>query len=85
MAHSVSDFETRIHSSHEAVVALQGDEFREQMWRYVHQPGWTTPAEALLVVGMLEAIEGQAKTLKQMQAVTLEAAAAITSGARVTV
>jgi hypothetical protein len=77
MSHSVEDFETRVRMSHESVKTLEGDDFLESMWRYIHHPYWTTPAEALLVLGMLEAIEAQAKILARMRETTLAAAAAI--------
>lgn len=83
MSHSVEDFEARVRASHESVKALGGDDFMDEMWRYIHRPGFTTPAEALLVAGMLEAIDAQARTLAQMRQVTLTAAAAITKEATV--
>jgi hypothetical protein len=43
----------------------------------IHRPGWTTPAEAGLVAGMLEAMNAQVQHLTQMKQALLTGARAV--------
>ncbi len=43
----------------------------------IHRPGWTTPAEALLVAGMLEAMNANVQHLTAMKGALLAGARAV--------
>jgi hypothetical protein len=43
----------------------------------IRQPGWTSPAEAALVAGMLEAMNAHVQHLTQMKQALLEGARAV--------
>lgn len=46
-------------------------------WR---RPGWTTPAEFLLVSGILDSMEGQVKALAQLKGDLIKGSKAVTRG-----
>jgi hypothetical protein len=48
----------------------------------IHRPGWTTPAEAALVVGMLETMNAHVQHLTQMKQALLEGARAVVAKAQ---
>jgi hypothetical protein len=51
-------------------------EFAELL-RIIHQPDWTTPAEAALVTGMLEAMNAHIQHLTRMKQALLVGARAV--------
>jgi hypothetical protein len=54
----------------------EAPEFAELL-TIIHRPGWTTPAEAALVAGMLEAMNAHVQHLTRMKQALLEGARAV--------
>jgi hypothetical protein len=54
----------------------EAPEFTELL-TIIHRPGWTTPAEALLVAGMLEAMNAHVQHLTLMKQALLAGARAV--------
>ncbi len=55
--------ENTIHSLKSAHVALGIPDDWDELWRIIHQPGWTTLAEATLVHVTVESIVAQTRQL----------------------
>lgn len=43
----------------------------DELLKIIHRPGWTTPAEALLVAGVVDSAEAQVKALRELKRVLL--------------
>jgi hypothetical protein len=57
----------------------EGKDF-EELLRIVHKPGWTTPAEFMLVSGLLQSMNAQVKTLAGLKQVLLAGSRAVAAG-----
>jgi hypothetical protein len=51
----------------------------DELRSIIHKPGWTTPAEALFVGGILESMLAQAKHMAGLKQALLAGARAVTS------
>lgn len=65
--HELSQLEAHIHALKSTHAILADSATTDELWRIIHQPGWTTPAERLLVTSSLEYIIAQAKLLNTLQ------------------
>jgi hypothetical protein len=54
-----------------------------QLLKFIHQPGWTTPAEYLLVHGAINAMNAQVRELMTLRDVVVGAGREIAAGERV--
>ena len=63
-----------------AVQGASSDYWRE-LFKIIHFPGWTTPAEFLLVSSLVENMIAQTRTLAQQQQTLLAGARAVTEKA----
>ncbi|MEA2553169.1 MAG: hypothetical protein QOJ65_1345 [Fimbriimonadaceae bacterium] len=75
--HDVKHLETRLNKLRNSLAKLViPDEEHEELLRIIHRPGWTTPAEFMLVMGVVESIERHASIInetKQMLVKGMEA------------
>ncbi|HKV24608.1 MAG TPA: hypothetical protein VJN93_08460 [Candidatus Acidoferrum sp.] len=62
----------------DAVLADSGDS--DELWRIIHQPGWTTVAEAAFLVAALESISAQTRQLTNLRVGLLAAAKQVNTG-----
>lgn len=62
----------------DAVLADSGD--ADELWRIIHQPGWTTLAEAAFLEAALESISAQTRQLTALRTGLLTAAKQVNTG-----
>lgn len=75
--HDVARLESNVKSIQKALRDLaQEDDFIELI-KHFHQPGWTTPAEFMLVSGVIDQFAVQVKTLAATKQLLLEGSKAV--------
>jgi hypothetical protein len=62
-------------------VVAQGDDF-EELLTIIRKPGWTTPAEFRLVLGIVETIGRQVEAIEHLKRGLLEGSRQVAEGAR---
>jgi hypothetical protein len=72
--HDLSKIESHIHTIKTAHAALAGGEEMDELFKIIHNPGWTTLAEAAFLLASLESIKAQTAQLAAMQKSLLAAA-----------
>lgn len=72
--HELSKVEGHIHAMKTAHAALADSSDADELFRIIHQPGWTTPAELAFLTAALESIQAQTKQLTTMRQGLLAAA-----------
>ena len=75
--HELTHLEAHIQALKSAHAILADSATTDELWRIIHNPGWTTPAERLLVTASLEYIIAQAKLLNNLQQNLLVGARAV--------
>jgi hypothetical protein len=65
--HELTQLEAHIQSLKSTHAVLADSATTDELWRIIHQPGWTTVAERMLVTSSLEYIIAQAKLLTSLQ------------------
>ena len=75
--HELFQLEAHIQSLKSTHTALADSKATDELWRIIHQPGWTTPAERLLVTANLEYLVAQSKLLMTLQENLLAGARAV--------
>ena len=63
--------ERQIHELHAVTKALAEGEDYATMLRVIWKPGFTTPAEILVILGMVEAMTQQTRTLTSLRSALL--------------
>jgi hypothetical protein len=69
MGHDMDRLENRLREFDKMLRQLVETDWVEELILVWRQPGWTTPAEFLLVEGLADAIVSHGKTLLKMQEV----------------
>jgi hypothetical protein len=69
--------ELRISSLTQSLKALADDRELTELVAIIHKPGWTTPAEALLVNGLLDSMIAHTKHLAELKQALLAGARAV--------
>jgi hypothetical protein len=67
MPHDLGRLEAGLKELDELLDSLSREDTIAEVLRHIHQPGWTTPAEFLLVSELVAVMRQQAQTLKGMQ------------------
>jgi len=75
--HELTHLDAHIQALKSAHAILADSATTDELWRIIHNPGWTTPAERLLVTASLEYIIAQAKLLNNLQQNLLAGARAV--------
>ena len=75
--HELTQLEAHIQALKSAHAIVADSATTDELWRIIHNPGWTTPAERLLVTASLEYIIAQAKLLNNLQQNLLVGARAV--------
>jgi hypothetical protein len=73
VTHDIARLEKDIKSFHAAVRAFAEDDDYVQLLKFIHQPGWTTPAEFLLVHASINAMHAQVRELTTMKNAVINA------------
>jgi len=71
--------ESRISNVTQTLKALADDRELTDLLAIIHKPGWTTPAEALLVNGLLDSMIAHAKHLAELKQTLLAGARAVSA------
>jgi hypothetical protein len=71
--------ESRITNVTQGLRALAEDRDFAELITIIHKPGWTTPAEALLVNGLLESMTTHVRHLTELKTALLAGARAVGS------
>lgn len=75
--HELAQLEAHIQTLKTTHAVLADSATTDDLWRIIHNPGWTTVAERLLVTASLEHIIAQAKLLHNLQQNLLNGARAV--------
>ena len=78
--HELTQLEAHIQSLKSTHAVLADSATTDELWRIIHNPGWTTPAERLLVTASLEYLIAQAKLVNTLQQNLLAGARAVGKG-----
>ena len=81
--HDIGRLERDIVTLQKTVHAFAKEDVYSQLVKYIHQPGWTTPAEFLLVEGVINAMNAQLRELTALRDVVVGASRQIGAGERV--
>src|SRR5690242_16481975 len=65
--HNIAHLETRVKELGEQLETMGDTSDLEEMIFLIHRPGWTTPAEYLLVSGIVDAMQEHAKALTTLR------------------
>jgi hypothetical protein len=71
--------ESHINNLTKNLKALAEDKDFAEFLAIIHRPGWTTPAEALLVAGLLESMTAHAQHLTNLKHALLAGARAVST------
>lgn len=72
-SHDIGVLEKKIHAAHDTFAKLGRDSDFEELIKIIRRPGWTTPAEFLLVSSSLDALRAQGDALLSMRQELLKA------------
>jgi hypothetical protein len=70
--HDISRLERQIKTLNSRLKKLAADDELAELLRHIHQPGWTTPAEFLLVSSILVSLEAQVESVAALKTNLLE-------------
>ena len=76
-AHQTQQLEKRIAALSEALAKLGDAEDFMRLLKQIHFPGWTTPAEFMLVSSIVDTMLGQAQVLSQLKTDLARSASAL--------
>lgn len=65
--HNLAHLETRIKELRIQLATMADTQDLEEMISIIHKPGWTTPAEYVLVSGLVDTMHEQAKVLASLR------------------
>ena len=71
--HDIGRLELDIKTLQKTVQAFAHDDVYSQLLKFIHQPGWTTPAEFRLVHGAITAMNAQLRELTVLRDTVLAA------------
>lgn len=79
MSQNIASIENQIKELQSLIHASSGDNDLQELLTIIHRPGWTTPAESLLVQELLAATIATAKQTAQLRQALLNGAKAVGS------
>ena len=65
--HELSQIEAHIQALKTSHAALASSDELDQLWKIIHRPGWTTPAELAFVLTGLESVVAQTRQLTSLK------------------
>ncbi len=81
--HDIGQLERDIKTFQKTVHAFASEDSFAQLLKFIHQPGWTTPAVFLLVRGAVTAMNAQLREMTSLRDVVVRASREIAAGERV--
>jgi hypothetical protein len=70
--HDLKALETKIKGLRDSCTKLNDDKHYDEMLTIIHKPGWTTPAEYLLVRAIVDSMASHTEALGSLQQSLLE-------------
>jgi hypothetical protein len=70
--HDISHLARQISALNKRLTQLAEDDELQELLRHIRQPGWTTPAEFLLVSSIVVALEAQVEAVAALKTNLLE-------------
>jgi len=77
--HELSQVEAHIQALKTSHAALASSDELDQLWRIIHQPGWTTLAELAFLMNGLESIKAQTVQLTALKQGLVKSASLVTA------
>jgi hypothetical protein len=77
--HELSQLESHIQTIRTAHKALAAGSELDELFKIIHNPGWTTPAEFAFLLASLESIRAQSAQLAGLQQSLLAAAQSVST------
>ncbi len=65
--HELSQVEAHIQALKTSHAVLASSDELDELWKIIHRPGWTTPAELAFLVNGLESIKSQTLQLTSLK------------------
>jgi hypothetical protein len=62
----IKHFEKKVQAMRSAFAGLPNADSTEKLLKYIHQPGWTTPAETIFFETMVDTMTTQAQQMAQL-------------------
>ena len=75
--HELAKLESHINSIKSAQADLGTPDGWDELWRIIHQPGWTSVAESALVFSILDSVYNQTRQLAALKNDLLSGARAV--------
>ena len=75
--HNLVHLEARIKELSTQLATMADTQDLEEMINIIHKPGWTTPAEYVLVSGLVDTMHEQAKALASLRQTLLNGGRAV--------
>jgi hypothetical protein len=75
--HNIDHLEGQLKELHYALKLLSEDDALLELIRIIRQPGWTTPAEFMLVTGVTEALHAHTRAMVGLKQTLLSGSRAI--------
>lgn len=69
----IAHLETRVNELCQGLAGVADDTDFKEFLKIIHRPGWTTIAEAALVLALVDAMQAQTKTLSSLKVALLKA------------
>jgi hypothetical protein len=76
-AEHIKRFDKRVTDMRRAFAALPADDTFDTLLKYIHNPGWTTPAETIFFEGLVESITQQMQQLTNLHSQLMAGAAQV--------
>lgn len=70
--HDIAHLEKNIKHLVKSLKSLTADDDLAELLKIIHQPGWTTPAELVFTLGMVDVIQQQVESIAGMRKTLLE-------------
>jgi hypothetical protein len=76
-AEHIKRFDKKVTDMRCAFAALPADDSFDTLLKFIHQPGWTTPAESIFFEGLVESITLQTQQLTNLHTQLMAGAAQV--------
>jgi hypothetical protein len=76
-AEHIKRFDKKVTDMRRAFAALPSDDLFDTLLKFIHQPGWTTPAETIFFEGLVDSITQQTHQLANLHTQLMAGAAQV--------
>jgi len=75
--YNLAHLETRIRDLHAQFTRISSADDFDELLNLIHRPGWTTPAEMLMVLGLVDAMHDHLQTLTTLRQALMNGSRAV--------